>query len=231
MKRWNKNINIPNALTLLRIVLIIPFVYFFMNGNILAAVACLVLSGLSDMFDGMIARRFNQFTELGKMLDPVADKLTQVTIVVCIAVEHPILIPLLAIFVIKELLMMAGAAYLVFKLKKRPSASKWYGKGATVMFYVSVTVIVGLKGIWNIESLPLSVTLLSITALMMLYALYEYFKIFRQLLHSSDPKDTIDLRADIRGETAKEAGLSGSPQDAKPKISKAGDSPEEAARP
>ena len=75
MKRWNKNINIPNALSVLRIILIVPFVYFFMNGKILEAVACLVLSGLSDMFDGMIARKFNQFTELGKMLDPVADKM------------------------------------------------------------------------------------------------------------------------------------------------------------
>lgn len=202
MKRWNKNINVPNALTVLRILLIGPFVYFFMNGNIWAAMVCLVLSGLSDMFDGMIARRFNQFTELGKMLDPAADKLTQVTIVICIAVYYPVLIPLLAIFVVKELLMLIGAAYLVFKVKKRPSASKWYGKGATVMFYISVTVIVGLKAIWKVESLPLTIVLLSITALMMLYALYEYFKIFCQLLHSNDPKDTIDLKKDIRGESS-----------------------------
>lgn len=204
MKRWNKNINIPNALSVLRIILIVPFVYFFMNGKILEAVACLVLSGLSDMFDGMIARKFNQFTELGKMLDPVADKLTQVTIVICLAVQNPILIPLLAIFVIKEVLMVIGASYLVFKVKKRPRASKWYGKGATVMFYISMTIIVGLKGIWNIEILPLSVALLSVTALMMLYALYEYFKIFRELLHSNDPKDSIDLKADLRGERQEE---------------------------
>ena len=96
--------------------------------------------------------------------------------------------------------MVIGASYLVFKVKKRPSASKWYGKGATVMFYVSMTIIVGLKGIWNIEILPLSVALLSVTAVMMLYALYEYFKIFRGLLRSNDPKDAIDLRADLRGE-------------------------------
>ena len=104
MKHWNKNINIPNALSVLRILIIIPFVYFFMNMRILEAMACLVISGLSDMFDGMIARRFNQFTELGKMLDPVADKLTQVTVVICLAIQNPILIPLLAIFVIKELI-------------------------------------------------------------------------------------------------------------------------------
>ena len=55
MKHWNKNINIPNALSVLRILIIIPFVYFFMNMRILEAMACLVISGLSDMFDGMIA--------------------------------------------------------------------------------------------------------------------------------------------------------------------------------
>lgn len=201
MKHWNKNINIPNALSVLRILIIIPFVYFFMNMRILEAMACLVISGLSDMFDGMIARRFNQFTELGKMLDPVADKLTQVTVVICLAIQNPILIPLLAIFVIKELLMVIGASYLVFKVKKRPSASKWYGKGATVMFYISIAIIVGLKGIWKIEITPLSVGLLSVTAIMMLYALYEYYKIFRQLLNSHDPKDSIDLKADLRGES------------------------------
>ena len=90
------------------------------------------------------------------------------------------------------------------QVKKRPSASKWYGKGATVMFYISMTIIVGLKGIWNIEILPLSVALLSVTALMMLYALYEYFKIFRELLCSNDPKDSIDLKADLRGERQEE---------------------------
>ena len=123
MKEWNKNITIPNLLSVLRILLILPFVYFFMTGNVLLAGLMLALSGLSDLFDGMIARKFNQ----GKMLDPVADKLTQGTVAICLAIWEPVLLPILAIFIVKELAMLAGGIYLVLKRKKRPSGGKWYG--------------------------------------------------------------------------------------------------------
>ena len=79
-KSRNQNWTIPNLLSVLRILVIAPFAYFFLNGQLLLAVLFLAFSGLSDMFDGMIARKFNQITELGKMLDPLADKLTQGTI-------------------------------------------------------------------------------------------------------------------------------------------------------
>ena len=94
MKEWNKNITIPNLLSVLRILLILPFVYFFMTGNVLLAGLMLALSGLSDLFDGMIARKFNQVTDLGKMLDPVADKLTQGTVAICLAIWEPVLLPI-----------------------------------------------------------------------------------------------------------------------------------------
>ena len=197
MKIRNKNINVPNALSLLRILLIAPFVDYYIQRQIVPAIVCLLLSGLSDMLDGKIARRFNQFTEVGQMLDPVADKLTQGTVAICLAVDHPILLPVLAIFVVKELTMLIGGAYLVFKAKKRPSGAMWYGKVGTILFYFSFGLIVALKGIWHIEILPLSIALLTITAIFMLYALYRYFRIFLTLLHSSDPKDAIDLKADI----------------------------------
>ena len=145
MKNWNKNINVPNALSLFRIVLIVPFVYYFLHEQIVPAAACLVLSGLSDMFDGMIARKFHQITELGKMLDPVADKLTQGTVAVCLAIEQPVLIPLLAIFIVKELLMLVAGSFLVLKKKKRPTGSKWYGKVATILFYFSFTILLRLN--------------------------------------------------------------------------------------
>ena len=198
MKIRKKNINVPNVLTLLRILLIGPFVYFYCTRQIVPAVVCLVLSGLSDMLDGKIARRFNQSTELGQMLDPIADKLTQATVAVCLAVDYPILVPLLAVFVIKEVLMLIGGTYLVLKAKKRPSGAMWYGKVGTILFYISFGVIVALRGIWKIKILPLDVALLSITAIFMLYALYRYFRIFLTLLHSTDPKDSIDLKADIK---------------------------------
>jgi len=192
MRNWNKNINIPNALSALRIILIVPFVIFFMNNQIALAAAMIVISGLSDMFDGMIARKFNQFTELGQMLDPFADKLTQGTVAVCLAIKQPILIPVLAIFVFKEVSMIIAGCVLV-KRKKRPCGAKWFGKLATGMFYVAVTLIVALKGIWNYSNNTLTITMLSITAAFMIYAFVKYFMIFLKTWNSTDPNDSLDL--------------------------------------
>ncbi len=192
MKDRNKNINIPNTLSVLRIILIIPFVIYFTHDQIGQAAAVLIVSGLSDSFDGIIARKFNQFTELGQMLDPLSDKLTQGAVAVCLAIKQPALIPLLAIFVIKEILMV-GAACLLIRKSKRPGGSKWYGKVATTLFYVSFTIIVALKGIWGIENLWVTVTLLSITAAFMIYAFVQYAKVFLAILRSDDPQYAMNM--------------------------------------
>jgi cardiolipin synthase len=165
-----------------------------MNDNYLAAFIILAVSGVTDMLDGLIARKFNQFTELGQMLDPLFDKLTQAAVAICFAIKEPILVPLLAVFVVKEALMVAGAVKLIGKNKKKPSGSKWYGKVATVLFYISFGVIVGLKWIWNFESLPLDIVLLSITAAFMIYAFVRYAKIYAAILRSDDPQYSLDIR-------------------------------------
>jgi cardiolipin synthase len=193
-KQRNKNLNVPNTLTVIRFFLIFPFVYYFMNDNYLAAFIILAVSGVTDMLDGLIARKFNQFTELGQMLDPLFDKLTQAAVAICFAIKEPILVPLLAVFVVKEALMVAGAVKLIGKNKKKPSGSKWYGKVATVLFYISFGVIVGLKWIWNFESLPLDIVLLSITAAFMIYAFVRYAKIYAAILRSDDPQYSLDIR-------------------------------------
>ena len=192
MKNRNKNINIPNGLSLLRIILIIPFVYYFMRNELLQAAVVLILSGLTDMFDGIIARKFNQFTELGQMLDPLSDKLTQGAVAICLAIEQPVLIPLLGIFILKEALMVIAACFLI-KKNKRPGGSKWYGKVATTLYYISFAIIVALKGIWKIQNLTATIILLSITAAFMIYAFVQYSKMYLSILHSNDPKDAMDL--------------------------------------
>ena len=189
----NRNFNIPNTLSILRILLIIPFVVYYAGDQILKATFVLILSGLTDLFDGWIARRFDQSTELGQMLDPLSDKLTQGAVAICLAIEQPILIPLLAVFVVKEVLMVAAGIFLIGKKKKRPGGSQWYGKIATVLFYVSFGTIVALKGIWNISSVPLSAALLSVTAAFMIYAFVRYARTFFVIIRSDDPKYRIDL--------------------------------------
>lgn len=193
MEKRNKNFNVPNALTVLRILLIIPFVLYFIRDKVIQAAVILAVSGLTDMLDGMIARRFHQFTELGQMLDPLSDKMTQGAVAICLAVKQPVLIPLLAIFVVKEALMVAAAIFLIRKNKK-PGGSEWYGKTATVLFYISFTVIVALRGIWGIESLPVTITLLSITAAFMIFAFVKYAKIFFTIIRSDDPQYRMDIK-------------------------------------
>ena len=196
----NQNWTIPNLLSVLRILVIAPFAYFFLNDQLLWAVVMLAFSGLSDLFDGMIARKFNQITELGKMLDPLADKLTQGAIAICLAVKHPLLIPILAIFVLKELGMLIGGCILL-KKKKRPCAAKWYGKVATFLFYISAVVIVMVQGVFHLYTTTATIiayVLLGITAAFMIYAMVRYFQIFLQLLHSDDPKDGLDINKEIK---------------------------------
>ena len=107
-KPRNQNLTVPNALSVLRIIIVPFFAWFFLKENLVAAVGLLALSGLSDMFDGMIARRFNQITELGKMLDPFADKLTQGVVALCLAIKFPAICPVLLIFIVKELAMLCS---------------------------------------------------------------------------------------------------------------------------
>ena len=193
--------NVPNTLSFLRILLVPFMAYFLLNNQIFLAFLMVALSGLSDAFDGYFARKLNQVTELGKMLDPIADKLTQVVATVCIAVKFPQLIGILVLFVVKEVLMSMGAAYLMHKNKK-PGAARWYGKAATVLFYFSVAVIVLMDAFFTVETkgfYVVSGVLRGLTAVMMLYAFVRYGMIFLQLLKSEDPKDAFALHTVVTG--------------------------------
>ena len=84
LKGWN---TIPNWLSYIRIALIPVFAVLFYKGYVGWAMLVLGLSGLSDFLDGKIARKFNQVSDLGKIIDPVADKLTQITIAIMFYIE------------------------------------------------------------------------------------------------------------------------------------------------
>ncbi len=205
-KPRNQNLTVPNALSLLRIVVVPFFAVAFLKGHLLAAVILLAVSGLSDLFDGLIARKFNQITELGKMLDPLADKLTQGVVALCLAVKFPAICPVLVLFICKELGMLCCAVVLL-KKRKRPCAAKWYGKVATVMFYISVGVIVLMDGAFHLSGpvfSGVSYGLLLLTAFMMIYSGIRYFQIFLEILHSDDEKYELNLPDEIRTKTVRE---------------------------
>ena len=202
-KPINQNLTIPNALSVLRILIIPFFAWYFLHDQLGIAVALLVLSGLSDCVDGLIARKLNQVTELGKMLDPFADKLTQGVVALCLAVKFPVIGPLLLLFIVKEVVMLC-CAFGLLKKKKRPCAAQWYGKVATVMFYVSVAAIVVMDGFFHVPRtafVVISSVLLVLTAAMMVYSAVKYFQIFREILRSDDEQYELSLHDEIRAKT------------------------------
>lgn len=181
-------ITIPNILTYIRIILIVPFVYFFLKENYIPAVICIGVSGLTDCFDGMIARRFNQVTSLGKILDPIADKFTLLAVVICMVIYVPFVLPVLVVLLLKDVLMLLGGMDLINK-GITPPAAKWYGKVGTVVFYLSVFAIIFLKAAFQFENFALDVSLLSVTAITMLFALYQYGKIYFHLIREHNSKE------------------------------------------
>ncbi|MGN1129901.1 MAG: CDP-alcohol phosphatidyltransferase family protein [Ruminococcus sp.] len=178
---------VPNLMTLLRIVLIVPFVFFFINNQLILAAVTIGLSGLTDALDGFFARKFNQITPLGKILDPIADKLTLFAIMVCVTIYTPIIAPVMVVLIVKDVLMLLGGSVLI-KKKITPPASKWYGKVGTFVFYISVCLIVFLKAAFNYQNDILSLCLLSVTALIMLFSLVQYAIIFVSLLKENKNK-------------------------------------------
>lgn len=140
-KKKNKVINfseealsIPNLLSYFRIVLIPVFIVLYMQERFAAALITLAASGLSDVLDGRIARRYNMITNLGKALDPVADKLTQCAMIFCVATRYPAMWILLGVHVVKELVMLAMGVY-VLKKTETVNSAIWCGKLCTGVMY------------------------------------------------------------------------------------------------
>ena len=182
----NRIMTVPNVLSFLRILMITPFVVLFINKQYLAAAIVIVVSGLTDWFDGWIARNFNQMSELGKILDPLADKLTLVAVGICMIFIEPYAAIPMGIMVLKDVLMLIGGT-IVIKKGIIPPNSKWYGKLGTFMFYITVAYIV-VTEIVNYNNETLTVILLSATSAIMVFALISYIIMFFEILreHKKD---------------------------------------------
>lgn len=128
--------HVPNILTLIRFFLIPFILYFILTQQYIAAVVMLTVSGLTDVLDGIIARKFNCITNFGKLIDPLADKTTQISILAALTFKGIIPLWMLLIVFVKEFAMIAGASFLYGK--ELVVSSKWYGKLATVLFYIAI---------------------------------------------------------------------------------------------
>lgn len=143
---WKKDVfTIPNMLSFFRLVLIPVYVViylqatetreYFISGTILA-VSC-----LTDMIDGKIARHFNMTSTLGQILDPVADKLTQFTLTLCLSIKYPVLRLVLVLFVIKEGFQCIAGLVNLKKGKILPGALM-AGKICTTVLFLSLILLV-----------------------------------------------------------------------------------------
>jgi len=139
-------LSIPNLITYFRLLLIPVFVDVYFRGRYGLALGVLILSGASDTLDGWIARRYHLVTDLGKVIDPVADKLTQGTMIFCVAWHVRSMWFLLGLLAFKEIVMGLLGWYTIKKTGFVNSA-KWYGKVCTWVLYVSMALMVIFPGL------------------------------------------------------------------------------------
>ena len=150
-KDWKKEIlTIPNLLSLFRLVLIPVYVSIYLNAkdqsDYYLAAGILAVSCLTDMIDGKIARHFNMISTVGKILDPLADKLTQFSLILCLASNYPILWYLIALFFVKELFQLVAGAVNLRKGKMLKGALL-SGKICTTILFLSLIIMVMLPGL------------------------------------------------------------------------------------
>ena len=132
-------LSIPNLMGYFRLIMIPVFVWLYLKASTDAdyyrAAIVMGISSITDMFDGMIARKFNMITEFGKFLDPLADKLTHGAILLCLWSRYPLILLLLVLFVLKEGFMLIMGA---IKLRegKKLNGAKWFGKCCTALLFV-----------------------------------------------------------------------------------------------
>ena len=172
--------NIPNALTMLRLVLIPVFVVVFFNTprdqDKIAALVIFAVASITDMFDGMLARKLNQITDFGKLFDPLADKLMVVTSMVCQAIIGVFPWAAIAVVAAKELIMFFGG---MFMLSKGVVVySNYWGKTAQVFFIVSLLLSFFhpslVKGNVCLFGITIDILLLWVTVVLALAALIVY---------------------------------------------------------
>jgi len=130
----NKVLTIPNMLTTVRILLVPAFILAYSHRPGVLPVAILAASALTDVLDGQIARRCNQVSDLGKLLDPIADKLTQGAMLICLLTRFPHLWIPLALMIVREA-FVGITSLLAIKKSGRVEGAEVHGKVATVMLY------------------------------------------------------------------------------------------------
>ncbi len=169
--------SIPNILCYFRMLLIPCFVWAYFQArtreDYYLVAAIVVLSGITDFLDGFIARRFNMVTELGKAIDPLADKLTQAALAVCLIIKFPLMWLLITVFMIKEL-SMGIACYVLYRKGKKLDGALWFGKITTAIFYLTTILLIAVPTI----SKEVADVFILIDSCLLTFAFVKYMIVF-----------------------------------------------------
>ena len=177
-------LTIPNLLSFFRLCLIPVFMWLYcVEKNYLWTGIILILSGLTDTVDGIIARKFNMISDLGKVLDPIADKLTQAAMLFCLLTRFPLMIAPLALMVVKEF-FMGVTGLLVIRKTGEVFGADWHGKVNTWLLYAMMILHV----FWYNIPDTVSRVLIGICVVMMLISLVLYGRHNLKALKETEPE-------------------------------------------
>lgn len=164
---------VPNTLTIIRFLLIPVILIGLFTNHYFIAFALVAISVITDIADGFIARKFDLVSNFGKLMDPLADKLTQISVITALVILHFIPLWILLVVAIKECTMIVGASFLYGK--DVVVYSRWYGKVAASLFNVAMTVSIFTKALNLSENWDtLNLILFCIASLMTIVSLILY---------------------------------------------------------
>ena len=178
MNRKQEILTLPNLLSFLRILMIPQIIWLYCGKqDDLLTFLMLVLSAVTDVADGIIARKFDLVSDFGKALDPVADKLTQIATMGCLLSRFPYMWLPLGVLVAKEAFTGGMSLYAV-KKSGQVKGADWHGKLCTVLLYAAM----GLHLLWSDIPKALSVMLLGLcVAVMCLSGVLYWYRNFKQI--------------------------------------------------
>ena len=187
IKDWKKEIfTIPNLLSLFRLLLIPVYMTIYLNAtetrDYISAAVILAISCLTDLVDGKIARKFNMISTVGQLLDPIADKVTQFTLILCLSIKFPVLLHLVVLFIIKESFQFF-AGLITYRKGRMLTGALITGKICTTVLFASLIIMILLP---DISALAVNIITI-IDGVFMIMAFSDYIHAY--LGHSNQIQD------------------------------------------
>ena len=187
IKDWKKEIfTIPNLLSLFRLLLIPVYMTIYLNAtetrDYISAAVILAISCLTDLVDGKIARKFNMTSTVGQVLDPIADKVTQFTLILCLSIKFPVLLHLVVLFIIKESFQFF-AGLITYRKGRMLTGALITGKICTTVLFASLIIMILLP---DISALAVNIITI-IDGVFMIMAFADYIHAY--LGHSNQIQD------------------------------------------